>query len=186
MLQKKDVENKMIVRESTSTEHELIRKIHLAAFDDSERSLVAQLACDLLDERASSVLSLVAEEDGKIVGHIIFSNVSIEGCEEEITAFLLAPLAVVPEHQRKGVGKSMIAKGLSILRENGADLVFVYGDPNYYSRSGFEPATPHGLDTPYELEYPEAWMVLELRQGVLGKGAGLIRCAAPLCSPEYW
>ena len=177
----------MRIRESTSKEHDLIREVHRNAFGESEGPVVSQLACDILvDETASPVLSLVAEEDGKIVGNIIFSTVIIEGCQNGITAYILAPLAVLEEYQRKGVGTALIEKGLAALMEKGAALVFVYGDPAYYSRSGFKPAMPYDLKAPYDLKYPVGWMVLELQQGALGKAVGVVQCASSLSSPEYW
>jgi putative acetyltransferase len=177
----------MKIRESTSKEHDLIREVHRNAFGESEGPVVSQLACDILvDETASPVLSLVAEEDGKIVGNIIFSSVKIEGYQNGITAYILAPLAVLEEYQRKGVGTALIEKGLAALMEKEAALVFVYGDPAYYSRSGFEPAMPYDLKVPYDLKYPVGWMVLELQQGALGKAVGVVQCASSLSSPEYW
>ena len=128
----------------------------------------------------------MAEESNTIVGNIIFSVVKIEGCEEAVSAYILAPLAVVKECQGKGIGKSLIENGLTTLQERGAELVFVLGDPNYYSRTGFEPVNGYNLKPPYKLEYPEAWMVLELKQGALKKAEGVVRCASSLDSPELW
>lgn len=177
----------MKIRESTSQDHSFIREVHQNAFGQPEGPTVSQLAVDILaDKTALPILSLVAEERNKIVGNIIFSAVKIEGCEEDISAYILAPLAVVKECQGKGLGKSLIKNGLTTLQERGAELVFVLGDPNYYSRTGFEPVNGYNLKPPYELEYPEAWMVLELKQGTLKKAEGVVRCASSLDSPEHW
>jgi predicted N-acetyltransferase YhbS len=175
------------IRESTSQDHSAIREIHENAFGQPEGLIVSELACDILvDQTALPILSLLAEESNKIVGNIIFSAVKIEGCEEDISAYILAPLAVVKECQGKGIGKSLIQNGLITLQERGAELVFVLGDPNYYSRSGFESVNRCNLKPPYHLEYPEAWMVLELKQGALKKAEGVVRCASSLDSPEHW
>lgn len=177
----------MKIRESTSQDHSFIREVHQNAFGQPEGPIVSQLACDILvDKTALPVLSLVSEESNKIVGNIIFSAVKIEGCEEDISAYILAPLAVVKECQGKGIGKSLIKNGLSFLQERGAELVFVLGDPNYYTLTGFKPVNGYNFKPPYELEYPEAWMVLELKQGALRKGEGVVRCASVLELPEYW
>ena len=175
------------IRESTSQDHSFIREIHRNAFGQPEGLTVSQLAVDILvDETALPTLSLVAEEDQKIVGSIIFSAVKIDGCDENISAYILAPLAVVRECQGKGIGKSLIKTGLSILKDRGAELVFVLGDPNYYSLTGFKTANRHNVKPPYKLDYPEAWMVLELKRGVLKKAEGMVRCASSLDSPEHW
>ena len=81
---------------------------------------------------------------------------------------------------------ALIEKGLAALMEKGAALVFVYGDPAYYSRSGFEPGMPYDLKAPYDLKYPVGWMVLELQQGALEKAVGVVQCASSLSAPELW
>ena len=177
----------MQVRESTGHDLSVIRQVHEKAFGQSEGPIVSELACEILvDKTALPILSLVAEESNQIVGNISFSVVSIEGCDEHISAFILAPLTVVKEYQAKGIGKSLIQSGLRTLQERGAELVFVLGDPNYYSLSGFESAYEYNLKPPYQLEYPEAWMVLELKPGALEKAEGFVRCCTSLDSPEYW
>ena len=176
------------IRETTSQDRNTIRQIHLDAFGESEGPIVSNLAGDLLgDETALPLLSLGAEADSHIVGNIIFSSVKIDDADEDVSAYILAPLAVIKRYQQKGIGKSLITQGLAILKESGADLVFVYGDPNYYSQTGFEPAIPHHFKPPYPLEYPdEAWMVQELSKGALDRISGTIQCALSLCHEELW
>lgn len=175
----------MKIRESTSQDHSFIRKAHKNAFGQSAGAIVSQLAIDLLiDKTALPILSLVAEINNKIVGNIIFSTVKIEGCKDNISAYILAPLAVIKEYQGKGIGQSLIKHGLGILQAQGTELVFVLGVPDYYSRTGFEPATRYILNSPYELDYPEAWMALEIKPGALNKAEGVVSCASSLDSPE--
>jgi len=173
------------IRESVEDDKSSIRKIHLNAFDQSEGESISQLAIDLLEDKtALPILSLVAEQDSEIIGNIIFSSVNIEGIEE-VSAYILAPLAVTRLAQGKGIGTQLINKGLEILKERGAEIVLVYGDPNYYMRTGFKAG--HNLKPPYKLEYPEeAWMAQELVESVLTKTQGTVRCALSLSSPEYW
>jgi putative acetyltransferase len=78
----------------------------------------------------------------------------------------------------------LIEAGLSQLKQRGAEIVLVLGDPNYYSRVGFRAG--HNIEPPYELAYPEAWMALELAPGKLERAAGVARCASALSSPEHW
>ena len=158
--------------------------VHQNAFDLSEGETVSQLTIDLLEDKtALPILSLVAEQDNEIIGNVIFSSVNIEGVEG-VSAFILAPLAVTRLVQRSGIGTQLINKGRETLKERGAKIVLVYGDPNYYTRTGFKAG--HNLEAPYKLEYPEAWMAQELVKGVLAKTQGMVRCALSLNSPEHW
>ncbi len=175
----------MKIRESVENDKKSIRKVHLNAFDQSEGETVSQLAIDLLEDKtALPILSLVAEQDDEIIGNVIFSSVNIEGAEG-VSAFILAPLAVTRVAQRKGIGTLLINKGLETLKKRGAEIVLVYGDPDYYMRTGFKAG--HNLKPPHKLKYPEeAWMAQELVETILTNTQGTVRCALSLDSPEYW
>ncbi len=175
----------MQIRESVENDKKAIRKLHQNAFDQSESETVSQLAIDLLEDKtALPILSLVAEQDNEIIGNVIFSSVSIEGTEG-VPAYILAPLAVTKASQRSGIGTQLINKGLETLKERGAEIVIVYGDPNYYMRTGFK--AEHNLKPPYKLQYPEeAWMAQELVEGILTTTQGTVRCALSLNSPALW
>ncbi len=175
----------MKIRESVEDDKESIRKVHQNAFDQSEAEVVSQLAIDLLeDETALPILSLVAEQDNEIIGNIIFSSVNIAGADG-VSAYILAPLAVTKSAQRNGIGTLLINKGLETLKERGAEMVFVYGDPNYYMRTGFKAG--HNLKPPHKLQYPEeAWMAQELVEGMLARTQGVVQCASSLNSLEHW
>ncbi len=175
----------MKIRESLENDKDFIRKVHRNAFTQSEGETVSQLAIDLLDDKtALPILSLVAEQDNEIVGSVIFSSVSIEGFEE-VAAYILAPLAVTGFAQKCGIGTQLVKNGLETLKERGAEIVLVYGDPDYYMRTGF--GAHHNLKPPHKLEYPEeAWMAQELVEGSLARTRGMVRCASSLNSPEYW
>jgi len=175
----------MNIRESVENDKNSIRNVHLNAFGQSEGETIAQLAIDLLEDKsAQPILSLVAEQDNEIIGNVIFSSVCIEGVRG-ISAYILAPLAVSKFAQKKGIGTQLINKGLETLKQRGAEIVLVYGDPNYYMRTGFKAG--HKLKPPYKLEYPlEAWMAQEMVEGILTKTQGTVRCAKALSSPGYW
>ena len=163
---------------------ESIRKLHLEAFGQAEGDIVSQLAIDLLeDETAQPVLSLVAEQDQQIIGNVIFSKVIIENAEA-LSVYILAPLAIANNYQGKGTGTKLVKQGLEMLKARGVEIVLVLGDPGYYTRTGF--SAGHHLRSPYELDYPEAWMAQELVEGVLEKTRGRVRCASSLHSPELW
>jgi putative acetyltransferase len=175
----------MKIRESIEDDKYFIRKVHQDAFDPSEAESVSQLAINLLDDNtALPILSLVAEQAGEIVGNIIFSAASIEGVEGN-SLYILSPLAVARVAHGNGIGTLLINKGLEILKERGAEIVLVYGDPDYYIRTGFKAG--HNLRPPHKLKYPaETWMAQELVENTLINTQGLVRCALALDSPEYW
>ena len=100
----------------------------------------------------------------------------------------MAPLAVVPEYQKRGIGAKLTEDGLYRIAESGADLVFVLGHPEYYPRFGFQPAGKCGFDAPYPIaeKNSDAWMVKELRPDTIGYFGGKVVCANELNKPEYW
>lgn len=175
----------MKIRESVESDKIFIRKVHQNAFGQPEGESVSQLAIDLLEDKtALPILSLVAEHDSEIAGNVIFSSANIEGADG-VSTYILAPLAVTMHEQRSGIGTLLINKGLDTLKERGADIVLVYGDPNYYMRTGFK--SGHNLKPPQKLSYPiEAWMAQELKENILTKTRGMVQCALSLNSPEYW
>ena len=118
----------MQIRKSTESERKEILNIHSLAFGEVEGSVISKLVDDLLDdETAKPVLSLVAVENDKLVGHILFTKVTIANAELPISAQLLAPLAILPDEQNKGIGEKLINEGLRLLKESGTELVFVLG-----------------------------------------------------------
>jgi predicted N-acetyltransferase YhbS len=100
----------------------------------------------------------------------------------------LAPLAILPDKQKQGIGEQLINEGLRLLEEAGTELVFVLGHPAYYPRCGFIPAGEQGFDAPYPIpeEHAEAWMVQELRSGVLKQYSGTVQCSEVLNEPQHW
>lgn len=152
---------------------------------NKESNLVKNL---LNDDSAKPILSLLAIDDEQAVGHILFTKVRITGNEDALSAMILAPLAILPKAQGKGVGGKLIKEGLSQLSESNFDLVFVLGHPEYYPRFGFKPAGVRGFEAPYPIpdKNAPAWMVQELRPGVIGNFNGKIICADTLNEPEHW
>ncbi len=171
------------IRESSAGDLTAIVRLHEQAFGAPEGPVIARLVTELLEHpSAQPLLSLVAEQDANICGHALFTAVRIDG--RACKGFILAPLAVAPDCQRKGTGKALIDHGSDELAARGADFVLVLGDPNYYARAGF--TATHNMHAPYELRYPEAWMARELAAGALAKVAGTATCAAPLMQPQHW
>jgi putative acetyltransferase len=119
--------------------------------------------------------SFVAEREGRIVGHILFSRMSIETTGGPIAAVALAPVAVVPEGQRQGVGGQLIAHGLDWLRDRGERIVIVVGHPGYYPRFGFSSDRARALTSPFPAD---VFMALELVPGALDGISGSVRYPA--------
>jgi putative acetyltransferase len=132
--------------------HSSVRGVHLAAFGD-HGPVVAGLVDDLLRDPAA--LSLVEIEDQVVAGHVMFTRGLLDAPRRLVDVQVLSPLAVLPSHQRRGIGQALIRRGLDLLDRRGVPLVFLEGDPNYYVRAGFEPAVPHGFRKP-SLRIPDA------------------------------
>jgi putative acetyltransferase len=163
----------MRIRLEGSGDIEAIHEVETTAFG---RDLEADLV-DRLRENVGVTLSLVAEVEGKIVGHILFSPVTVEDGEEVFATMSLGPVAVLPEKQNQGIGSALVREGLDHLREMGHELIFLVGHPTYYPRFGFVPAMAQGFDCAYtQPDSPNAhFMVVELRQGALTGKRGFMR-----------
>ena len=185
---KYDKERTLFIRETKEKDKNEIEKIHLAAFGGEFGQNVAKLALDLLvDNTAEPILSLAAIENDQIVGHVLFTKVSISG--ENVTAQMLGPLAVNPDMQKKGVGKLLVNEGLKRLKESGVDIVFVFGHPEYYPKFGFTVnAEKRGFNAPYAIpkEHADGWMVLEFKEEFTGNITGNVICADTLNHPKHW
>jgi putative acetyltransferase len=129
---------------------------------------------DALRANGTSLLSLVAEREGEIVGHILFSPVTLQADEAVFAALALGPLAVRPEHQGRGIGSRLVEAGLQACLEAGSDLVFVLGHPAYYPRFGFVPTRPLGIRCEYDVP-DDAFMLAELREGALAGRTGIVK-----------
>lgn len=117
-----------------------IRDLHLAAFGDL-RPVVADLVDGLRDAmRAQDAFSAVAEDEGEVVGHVMFTSSLLDAPRRLVDVHVLSPVAVLPVRQRQGIGSGLIRWGLQVMAERNVPVVFLEGDPGYYSRLGFKPA----------------------------------------------
>lgn len=148
------------VRSATAADARAIRRLHTEAFGGSAEADIV----DALIAANAVTLSLVAEQNGEIIGHIFFSPVTIDGAS--VSTVGLAPMAVLPAFQRRGIGSQLVRASLDELRRIGCDGVVVLGHPSYYPRFGFVRASQYGLR--WEHDCPDdAFMALELRPGSL-------------------
>jgi putative acetyltransferase len=155
------------IRPEAPSDHVAVHEINAAAFGgEAEARLVA-----LLREQARPVVSLVAEDDATLVGHIMFSPVSLHRFTGLIMG--LAPMAVAPARQRQGIGSALVGAGLERCREIGAEAIVVLGHSEFYPRFGFLPAARFGLACEYDVP-AETFMAMALVPGALRGATGTV------------
>lgn len=160
----------MQIREEITGDFDRIAALLDLAFGGTEESvLVADLRA-----AGSAFAALVATENGQILGHILFSDLPIEVEDGSLRAAALAPLAVLPERQRQGIGTALVRAGLAACRDRGVAAAVVLGDPAYYPRFGFSAAAARPLRAPF---CGPAFMAMELIPGCLDRIAGTVRYA---------
>jgi putative acetyltransferase len=159
----------MIVRPEESKDHAAVHAVNASAFETpAEANLV-----DVLREEAHPIVSLVAEDDGKVVGHILFSPVTLSG-HKALKIMGLAPMAVMPAHQGEGFGSALVKAGLEMCKELGFGAVIVLGHRGYYPRFGFTPAVNYGIGCEYDVP-ADVFMAMELQPGYLRGTNGIIK-----------
>ena len=156
----------MVIRREEPQDIAAIRFVNEQAFGGS----VEANAIDALRDRGAAALSFVAVIDDRVVGHLFFSLVTIEARDRSWPAIGLAPLSVLPEYQRQGIGTALMNAGLEECRQLGHERVIVLGHPAYYPRFGFERASHYGVRFEYEAP-DEACLALALQPGAF-EGVG--------------
>ena len=176
----------LTIRRATNLDRDDVSDVHLSAFPDGEREIVSELAINLLFEKTTpETISLVAEKEGAVVGHVAYSPVRIDN-NENLQAYILAPLGVKPEYQKRGIGSRLIESGMQQLLEKGVNILFVYGDPEYYRKFGFSADVADRYTPPYKLLYPFGWQAKALNEFTAEKTSNKIACVTSLSDPELW
>jgi putative acetyltransferase len=159
------------IRPERPEHQEGVRRVNERAFAQSTEADIV----DALRRAGATTLSLVALLRGEVVGHILFSPVTVLSPTGDFDAVGLAPMAVLPEFQRNGIGSQLVQRGLAELRAARHELVIVLGHAEYYPRFGFVKASTYGIRSEYDVP-DEVFMALELKPGVLrGRGGGVAR-----------
>jgi putative acetyltransferase len=154
-----------------------IRAIHDRAFGQPQEGRLV----DALREHGGVLLSLVAMAEGELVGHILYTPVSIAVGGKEVLGVGLGPMAVLPEFQRRGIGTRLVEAGNRKLREAGVPFIVVVGHPEYYPRFGFVPASKHELSCEWDVP-DEVFMVLVTDRETMAGVSGLARYRAEFSS----
>ena len=168
---------KITIRKEVSFDHNWVIELTEKAFetleisDHNEGKLVDKLrkAPTFIEE-----LSLVAELNGQVVGHILFTPIIIDNGEQQFRSLVLAPVSVLPEFQKMGIGGLLIRAGHQKAKELGFHSVILIGHPEYYPRFGYKPASSWGIKTHYELPTDDVFMSVELTEGALSNVSGMV------------
>jgi putative acetyltransferase len=158
------------VREETAQDMDAIREVNLRAFGQTQEADIIHT----LRQNCPDLVSLVALAHDKLVGHVLFSPVLIEGQGRSIQGMGLGPMSVLPEYQRQGIGSELVTTGIASLISRKCPFVIVLGHPDYYPRFGFEPASRHGIWSEWEVP-DEAFMVLVLNESEMGGISGVAK-----------
>jgi putative acetyltransferase len=159
----------MFIRPEEPRDYTAVYTVNISAFETpTEANLV-----EVLRKEAHPYLSLVAEEDKKIVGHIMFSPVMLSG-HTDLKIMGLGPMAVLPEQQRKGIGSALVKAGLEKCKDLGFGVAVVLGHKDFYPRFGFIPSVRYGIGCEYDV-LPEVFMIIELKPGYLQDAQGIIQ-----------
>jgi putative acetyltransferase len=158
------------IRPEHKADFSAIRQIHLAAFEtDAEANLV-----EALRESNVEIISLVAEHNESLIAHILFSRVELANNNPSVSIAGLAPMAVIPQYQRKGIGSQLVAAGIEACRAAGYSAIVVLGHPDFYPRFGFVPTVNYRIKSEYDV--PEnVFMIKELQEGALANCHGIIK-----------
>lgn len=166
----------LTIREEEIKDYNEVEKVVEESFktaefsDKDEHNLVRRLrnSNEFIKE-----LSLIAEEKNKILGHVLLTKALIKGESTSYETLALAPLAVLPEYQKSGIGKKLMNRAIERARELGYKSIVVLGHENYYPKFGFEKASKYGVKAPFEVP-DEAYMILELLPGGLNRVSGVV------------
>jgi putative acetyltransferase len=159
-----------IIRREQPQDIPEIRQVNIRAFGRQQEASIV----DKLRENCHSILSLVALTDGNVVGHILFSPAVIEGRHGRLVGTGLAPLAVLPEYQRKGIGTQLMQTAIARIKKGGCPYIIVIGHPEYYARFGFERAGRFGISSEWDVP-DEAFVILVLDRRVMNGITGVAR-----------
>ncbi len=160
------------IRGETPGDYEPIAVVNRRAFGQEEEGRLIEKIRGSRGFNPS--LSLVAEIESDVVGHILFSPIHIETESGDVSALALAPMAVLPNFQKRGIGSQLVRAGLDVSRQAGHAIVVVLGHPDYYPRFGFQRASQFGVRSPFDVP-DEVFMVQGLSPGAPDTVSGVVK-----------
>ena len=158
------------IREEQPQDIKAVREVNIRAFGQIQEADII----DKLRQNCSDLPSLVALKQNQVVGHILFSPVIVDNKDGTAQGMGLAPMAVLPEHQRQGFGSELIRAGIEKLKSRRCPFVIVLGHPAYYPRFGFEPASLYGIRSEWEVP-DNVFMILMLNKSKMRDISGVVR-----------
>lgn len=173
------VSEKIEIRETVASDFDELPAVYARAFPAEDLLALVKALC----EATSGTLSLVAVEGARIVGHVVFTTCHVDGAPH--TVALLAPLAVLPNRQKQGIGSALVRAGFGLLKSANVARIYVLGDPAYYARFGFAP--DFDVTPPYALpeEWRTAWQSCTLNPAVSAL-SGMLKPPQPWLQPRLW
>ncbi|MFO7683118.1 MAG: N-acetyltransferase [Chloroflexota bacterium] len=157
------------IRKEEQYDQTAIHHLNLAAFENGPEAVLV----DKLRASCDNYVSFVAVDQGAVVGHILFTPITIDN--SGLIGMGLAPMAVLPSHQRKGIGSQLVRYSPEHLRKSGCPFIIVLGHPEFYPRFGFELASRYKLLSQWEGVPDEAFMVMVFNKTVMPKAGGIAR-----------
>lgn len=162
----------------------LFKKVFSASEGNSEGQVIADFVANLITTTAQQdLIGCIAEDGGTIVGCVFFSRLTVPGGQ---IAFILSPVAVSTDAQGTGIGQKLITYGLDHLKSLNVNLAFTYGDPDYYSKVGFEKIDESIVEPPFPLSQPIGWLAQSLDGQVIQPMVGPVQCVEALNNPGLW
>lgn len=162
----------------------LFNSVFSASEGENEGEIIGQLVSEMIRTTDSDdLLGFVCAADGSVIGSIFFSRLDLPSGKR---AFILSPVAISSQMQGKGIGQRLIKHGIQQLKSRGVELLLTYGDPNFYSKVGFEQIGEDTIKAPQKLTYPEGWLAQSLTSAEITPEAGTARCVAALNKQKYW
>ena len=158
------------IEKETNADVSAIHQVNVDAFKQPNEARLV----DALRAAGALTHSLVAKEDGNVIGHLAVSPVTITDNGKEYHAVGLGPIAISPSRQRTGIGKALINHLIDSVLKESDNLLVVLGHPEYYPKFGFKPSLPFGIKSEYDVPQ-EAFMALELKPGALNEISGVVR-----------
>jgi putative acetyltransferase len=160
----------IIIRKEQPQDLKTIREVNRRAFGQTQEADLV----DKLRQNHRDLLSLVAVIQNEVVGHILFTPVTIESAARTVRGMGLAPMAVLPEYQRQGIGSTLVRSGIEQLKKRQCPFIIVLGHAEYYPKFHFEPASRYGIRSEWQVP-DEAFMILLLNESEMQDISGVAR-----------